>query len=60
MNSLITYGTNTKIFRIGKKEYNYSYRIPVNTNRNANYNSGYIDGYQRALRDLERNITRYY
>lgn len=56
-NSLISYGTNSKRFNFGSFEYNYRYRIPVNPNRGANYNSGYIEGYQRALRDFE-NSTR--
>lgn len=59
MNSLTTYGRNTKIFHFGKTDYCYSYRIPIIKNRGANYNSGYREGYQRALRDLERCITNY-
>lgn len=55
--SLVAYGTNTKVFRFGNFEYNYKYRIPANLNKGANYNSGYIEGYQRALRDFE-NSTR--
>lgn len=54
MNSLTTFGSNQKLFRIGGQEFCYRYRIPVQTNRGANYNSGYIEGYQRALRDFER------
>jgi len=58
MNSLTTYGPNEKVFHFGKMKYEYTYRIPVQTNRGANYNSGYIEGYQRALRDLERHANR--
>lgn len=55
--SLVTYGANTRVFRFGNFEYKYKYNIPVNLNKGANYNSGYIEGYQRALRDFE-NSTR--
>ena len=41
----------------GNFQYKYTYSIPVQKNRGANYNSGYIEGYQRALRDLERNTN---
>ena len=58
MSSLITYGRNTKIFRFGDFQLTYSYSIPVQKSRGANYNSGYIEGYQRALRDFERASNR--
>ena len=58
MNSLTTYGTSFKIFHIGNMDYNYRYRVPIQKNRGSHYNSGYIEGYHRALRDLERSITK--
>lgn len=58
MNSLMTYGSNTRAFNIGGCRFNYTYRIPVNQKRGANYNSGYIEGYQRALYDLQRNANK--
>lgn len=57
-NSLISYGTNSKRFNFGSFEYNYRYRIPVNPNRGANYNSGYIEGYQRALKDFQKSANK--
>ena len=57
MSSLITYGRNTKTFHFGNFQYNYTYSIPVREDRGANFNSGYIEGYQRALKDLERNTN---
>ena len=58
MNSLTTYGSSLKTFRIGNTDYNYRYRIPIIKNRGPNYNKAYIEGYQRALNDLERSITK--
>ena len=56
--SLMTYGPSSKLFQFGNIEFNYRYRIPVIQNKGPNYNSGYVDGYQRALRDLQKNINR--
>ena len=53
-NRIITYGSNVKFFEIGDFRFKYVYRIPVQKKRDANYNAGYIEGYQRALRDFER------
>ena len=58
MSSLVTYGTNCKVFRFGDTEYKYRYRIPVIENRGATYNSGYIEGYQRALRDFQNSANK--
>ena len=58
MSSLVTYGRNIREFNIGGCKFNYSYQIPVNQKKGANYNSGYIEGYQRALYDLQRNANK--
>ncbi len=60
MSSLVPLGRNIRVFHFGNDEFTYSYRVPINQNKNANYNSGYIAGYQRALRDLEREANRMY
>lgn len=54
----MTYGSSSRVFQFGNTEFNYRYRIPVIQNKGPNYNSGYVDGYQRALRDLQRTMNR--
>jgi len=58
MSSLVTYGRNTKTFNFGGCKFNYSYRIPVNQEKGSNYNSGYMDGYRRALNDFQRTANK--
>ena len=56
--SLMTYGTNIKEFDFGGVKFNYRYNIPVNQSKGANYNSGYIEGYQRALKDFQKSANK--
>lgn len=56
--SLITYGPSSRVFQFGNMEIKYRYRIPVIEDKSPNYNSGYIDGYQRALRDLQNSMNK--